>query len=332
MMNTTTLKTAVIGVGYLGNFHAQKFAALPETDLIAVCDIDVSRCDEMAQAHNTQAVYDYRQLIGKVDAVSIAVPTTLHHEVAKAFLSTGTHVLLEKPIASSLVEADDLIHTAKENNVILQIGHLERFNSVLVALDKVLDHPRFIDSVRIAPFKIRGTDINVILDLMIHDIDILQTILGSKIVSIHANGAPVLSDEIDLANARLRFENGCVANVAASRVSFKAERKLRIFQHDAYITVDMHNKKLAIHRKGKSEMFPGVPDIIHEEQVFEQSDALKDEIQAFIHSILHDEPATVSGVDGRNALATAIEITRIVTQDVEDYYANLHREAEDLFA
>lgn len=329
-MNTTKLKTAVIGVGYLGNFHAQKFASLPDTDLIAVCDIDAERCNEMANTHNTKAVYDYRELLGKVDAVSIAVPTSLHHEVAKAFLSTGTHVLLEKPIASTLVEADDLIHTANENNALLQIGHLERFNSVLVALEKVLDHPRFIDSVRIAPYKIRGTDINVVLDLMIHDIDILQSILGSPIVSIHANGAPVLSDHIDLANARLRFQSGCVANVSASRVSFKAERKLRIFQHDAYITVDMHNKKLAIHRKGESEMFPGVPDIVHEEQVFEQSDALKDEIIAFIQSIHQNRPATVSGQDGRNALATAIEITQIVTQDVEDYYANLRSEADEV--
>ncbi len=322
-MNTNKLKIAVIGVGYLGNFHAQKLAALPNTDLLAVCDIDKKRCDEMAKQHNTQAIYDYHELIGKVDAVCIVVPTHMHHKVAKAFLEAKTHVLLEKPIASTLQEADDLIETARQSKVILQIGHLERFNSVLIALQKVLDRPRFIDSLRLAPFKIRGTDINVILDLMIHDIDILQMLVGAPILSIQANGTPVLSEHIDIANARLQFQNGCVANISASRVSFNAERKLRIFQHDAYITVDMHHKKLSIHRKGNSEMFPGVPDIISEEQAFEQSDALNDEIIAFIHSIQHNKPPIVSGEAGRAALATAIEISRIVTLDLENYYASV---------
>lgn len=322
-MNTNKLKVAVIGVGYLGNFHAQKLAAMPDVELVAVCDVDKNRCDEMAKHHNTQAVYDYHELIAKVDAVCIVVPTHLHHKVAKAFLESKTHVLLEKPITSTLAEADDLIQTARQSKVILQIGHLERFNSVLIALQKVLKHPRFIDSVRLAPFKVRGTDVNVILDLMIHDIDILQMLVGTPIVSIQANGTPVLSEHIDIANARLQFANGCVANISASRVSFNAERKLRIFQHDAYITVDMHNKKLAIHRKGSSEMFPGVPEIISEEQVFDQSDALNDEIIAFIDSIQHNKAPVVSGEDGRAALATAIEISRIVTLDLENYYASV---------
>lgn len=310
------IRTAVIGVGYLGKFHAEKLALLPNSELVGVCDIHQERCSEVSQKYNTEAILDYSKLLDKVDAVSIAVPTSLHFPIAKFFLENGIHVLLEKPIASSVAEADLLINIAKEHRVVFQIGHLERFNSVLIALDTILDNPRFIESIRLAPFKPRGTDINVVLDLMIHDIDIIQRIVGAPIVNIHANGASVLSNHIDIANVRLQFENGCVANVTASRVSFKVERKLRIFQHDAFISLDLHNKKLAVHRKGISEMFPGIPEIISEEQAYEQGDALLDEISAFLHSIQTHTPPVVSGEDGKRALATAIEITRIVTEQV----------------
>lgn len=310
------IRTAVIGVGYLGKFHAEKFNTLPQSQLISVCDIDEERCQAIARAHNIAITTDYTSLLNKVDAVSIAVPTFLHYPIAKFFLENGVHVLLEKPIASTVEEAQSLIDIANDKNVVFQIGHLERFNSVLVALDTVLDNPRFIESIRLAPFKPRGTDINVVLDLMIHDIDIIQRIVGSPIANIHANGASVLSSHIDIANVRLQFENGCVANVTASRVSFKVERKLRIFQHDAFISLDLHNKKLAIHRKGISEMFPGIPEIISEEQAYEQGDALLDEISAFLHSVQTNSPAVVTGEDGKRALATAVEITRIVTEQL----------------
>lgn len=306
------VKTAVIGVGYLGRFHAQKFAHLANSELVGVVDVDRDRCDEVAVELGTAAFYDYHDLLGKVDAVSIAVPTAMHYDIAKAFLLSNTHVLLEKPITTNLLQADELIVLAKERNLVLQVGHLERFNPVLVALDNVLDTPRFIESTRLAPFKLRGTDINVILDLMIHDIDIIQRIVNSPVVNISASGAPVLSNLIDLANARLEFANGCVANVTASRVSFKAERKLRIFQPSGYLHVDMQDKKLAVFRKGHNEMFPGIPDIISEEQVFDQGDALLDEISAFLDCITNDNPVPVSGEDGKAALATAIEITQIV--------------------
>lgn len=310
------IRTAVIGVGYLGKFHAEKFDILPQSQLVAVCDIHEERCNAIARHHNIEAVLDYTKLLNKVDAVSIAVPTSLHHPIAKFFLENGVHVLLEKPIASTVEEAQSLIDIANEKKVIFQIGHLERFNSVLVALDTVLDNPRFIESIRLAPFKPRGTDINVVLDIMIHDIDIIQRIVGSPIANIHANGASVLSSNIDIANVRLQFQNGCVANVTASRVSFKVERKLRIFQHDAFISLDLHNKKLAIHRKGISEMFPGIPEIISEEQAYEQGDALLDEISAFLHSIETNTPPVVTGEDGKRALATAVEITHIVTEQL----------------
>ncbi len=310
------IRTAVIGVGYLGKFHAEKFALLPQSKLIAVCDIHEERCQVIARQHNVTALTDYTKLLGKIDAVSIAVPTFLHYPIAKFFLENNVHVLLEKPIASTVQEAESLIEIANQHARVFQIGHLERFNTVLVALDTILDNPRFIESIRLAPFKPRGTDINVVLDLMIHDIDIIQRIVNSPITNIHANGASVLSSHIDIANVRLQFENGCVANVTASRVSFKVERKLRIFQHDAFISLDLHTKELAIHRKGVSEMFPGIPEIISEEQAFEQGDALMDEIAAFLNSIQTLTPPVVTGEEGKRALATAVEITRIVAEQL----------------
>ncbi|MDQ2993496.1 MAG: Gfo/Idh/MocA family oxidoreductase [Pseudomonadota bacterium] len=310
-------RVAVIGVGYLGQFHAEKFAQLPEAHLVAVCDADRARADEIAAKYHVAAAYDYHELIGKVDAVSIVVPTSLHHEVTQFFLSHNIHVLLEKPITRTVAEADDLIATARAHNVILQIGHLERFNSAIVALDNILDNPRFIECLRLAPFKPRVTDINVVLDLMIHDIEIIQSIVKSPIKDIRANGAHVLSESIDIANARIEFENGCVANVSASRVSFNTERKIRIFQHDAYLSLDLHNKTLGIYRKGTSEMFPGIPDIICDQQVFDQGDALKAECKAFLSTILDNTPVLVTGEAGRAALATAIDITRIVSAQLE---------------
>lgn len=319
----TKIRSAVVGVGYLGKYHADKFAALPNSELVGVCDADHSRCDEVATSLNTTAFYDYHKLLDKIDAVSIAVPTALHYKIAKTFIQAGIHVLLEKPITNNIADAEELIALAKQHEVIFQIGHLERFNSVLVALENVIDNPRFIESTRLAPFKPRGTDINVVLDLMIHDIDIIQRIVNSPVKEIRANGAPVLSNMIDLANARIQFENGCVANVTASRVSFKTERKLRMFQHDAYISMDMHNKKLSIHRKGVSELFPGVPDITSEQQAFEQGDALMEEIKSFLQCIENKAVPAVTGEDGKNALATAIEITRIVRSQMANEYGSL---------
>jgi predicted dehydrogenase len=306
------INTAVVGVGYLGRYHAEKLATLPQSNLVAVCDIDAKRCEEIAQKYNAQSVTDYQSLIGLVDAVCIVVPTRLHHQIGNFFLSHGVHVLLEKPIATNLMEADDLITTAHNNKALLQIGHLERFNNVIKALDPILQNPLFIESVRLAPFKLRGTDVNVIADLMIHDIDIIQSLVKSRIKKIDANGAPVLSKDIDIANARIEFDNGCVANVTASRVSLKIERRLRIFQHDCYISLDLDSKKISVHRKGPHEMFPGIPEIINESHTLDQGDALKEEISAFLNSILESKPAVVSGEDGKRALATAIEISDII--------------------
>jgi len=218
---TTPLRTGVIGVGYLGKFHVEKYAKLPHSKLTAVCDINQASCEKAANEYQCKAITDYHDLVGLVDAVSIAVPTDLHYPIAKTCLENGIHVLLEKPMASTVAQADELIRIAKENHCVLQIGHLERFNSTLQALENVLDNPQFIESFRLAPFRLRGSDINVILDLMIHDIDIIQYIVKSPIAKIDANGASVLSKHTDIANARITFESGCVANVTASRVSLK---------------------------------------------------------------------------------------------------------------
>jgi len=308
------IRTAVIGVGYLGKYHAEKYSFLPNSELVGVCDVNRDQCEEIAAKHHVGAFFDYQALLDKVDAVSIAVPTLLHYPVARFFLENGIHVLLEKPISNTVAEGQKLIDIAKRNQLVFQIGHLERFNTVLKALYHIIDSPRFIESYRLSPFRPRGTDINVVLDLMIHDIDLIHDMVGAPIKRIAANGATVLSNHTDIANARIEFENGCVANVTASRVSVKVERKLRIFQHDAFIGLDLHNKKLDIHRKGVSEMFPGIPEIVREEQAFEPGDALRDEINAFLHSIITNTPPVVTGDEGLAALATAIEITRIVNE------------------
>lgn len=304
----STLRTAVIGVGYLGNFHAQKYAALPGIELVGVVDNDPKRAAEIAAAVGTQAYSDHRELIGRVDAVSVVVPTQFHHEVAKDFLSAGVHVLIEKPITVTIAEADDLIAIADQQQLVFQVGHLERFNPVLVALEGVLNGPLFIESVRIAPFKPRGTDVNVVLDLMIHDIDLIQHIVGSPVERIDAIGAPVFTGEEDIANARIVFENGCVANVTASRISLKSERKMRIFQRDAYITLDFQNRKVLVAQKGVGEMLPGIPNVKVNERELGEADALMNEIQSFIEAIRQGTQPRVSGRAGRMALETALKI------------------------
>lgn len=306
------LKTAVIGVGYLGKFHADKYAAHEGSDLVAVVDTNTDAAKQIADKHGVQALTDYRELLGKVDAVSIAAPTTLHHDIARDFLESGSHVLIEKPITVTVDEADDLIELALVNDRLIQVGHLERFNAALMDIGDTLETPTFIESHRLAPFNPRATDVNVVLDLMIHDIDIILNIVKSDIREMRVSGTQILTNSTDIANARLEFENGCVANITASRVSAKTERKIRIFQHNAYISVDFHNRVLSIYKKGDKEMHPGIPEIICEESTYENNDALNLEIIAFIDSIKNGTPITVSGEDGRRALDTAIRISALL--------------------
>jgi predicted dehydrogenase len=315
------LRTAVVGVGYLGAFHAEKLASLSESQLVAVADIDSDTARRVAHRLGVEAIGDHRELLDRVDAVSIAVPTQQHYPVAGDFLKAGVHVLLEKPIAATLAEAQTLIDLAARQRCVLQIGHLERFNpAVVAAVEGVITTPMFIESHRLAPFKPRGTDTSVILDLMIHDIDIILNIVGSPPQRIDASGIPVLSSDIDIANARIHFDNGCVANVTASRVSLRAERKMRLFQHNAYISIDFLNKKLGIYRKADRESAQGIPEITSEERVFVEGDALRSQIRAFLRAILEGTLPVVSGEDGKRALATAMEISHQLQRSLPPGY------------
>ncbi len=303
------LKVAVIGVGHLGKWHADKYAAAADCELIAVVDTDADNARQIAQKHGADAYSDYREVIPLVDAVSLVVPTSGHYKIAREFLEAGIHCLIEKPITETVAEAETLIEIAREKNRVLQVGHIERFNSVMIGIEAHLDQPQFLESTRLAPFTTRATDVSVILDLMIHDIDIILDLIDSPISQISASGISVLSDTIDIANARIEFENHCVANVTASRISRKRERKLRIFQKDAYLSADFQDKIIAINRKGQTDNAEGFKDISHEELGFEDNDALNLEVLDFIAAIKTGGKPAVSGEDGKRALATAIAIT-----------------------
>ncbi len=313
------IRTAVVGVGYLGRFHAQKYAALEQARLVAIADPNTAAREALQRELGVEGVDDYRGLLGRVDAVSIVTPTPSHHAIARFFLDAGVDVLLEKPITVTLEEGADLVAAARAGGRILQIGHLERFNAVIQAVQPRLTAPRFIESARLAPFKQRGTDVDVVLDLMIHDIDLILSIVRSPVISVDAIGSSVFSNEIDIANARLRFENGCVANATASRVSLKTERKLRVFEDDAYLSVDLHQKILTVIRKAEGPVPEGMPPVSIDERNFDQGDALNDEIQAFLASVASREAPLVSGEDGLLALKTAVDITDQVKKSRERF-------------
>ncbi len=305
---SAALRTAVIGVGYLGKFHARKFAETPGSELVAVVDIDDEVRDRVATDLGVDAIGDYRQLIGAVDAVSVVVPTPEHFDIAEAFLDSGVHVLVEKPITETVEQATRLIDIARERNAVLQVGHLERFNPAVRALEPLLHNPRFVESVRIAPYKDRGTDVDVVLDLMIHDIDLIQFIAGSPIERVEAVGAAVITDKPDVANARIRFESGCIANVTASRTSLKVERKIRIFQEACYFSADLHQKAVSVYRKGESTVGPLRLPISIERLECDDDDALRLEIEAFLDAVRDGASPVVTGEDGKRALETAMDI------------------------
>lgn len=306
------LRTAVIGVGYLGRFHAQKYAQLSGSKLVGVVDANTGARDKVATELGTRAFGDYRELFGEVDAVSLAVPTPLHHSIGCELLRNGIDVLIEKPIATTVSEARELVDLAQTNGRVLQVGHLERFNPAVLAAAERLRTPRFVESHRLAPFKQRGTDVSVVLDLMIHDIDLIQELVGTPIESIDAVGATVFSGEIDIVNARLRFKGGCVANTTASRISLKQERKIRIFQDDAYLSVDMQQKILTVIRKKDAAPVESPAQVSIEEESFDQGDALLAEIEAFLKAVRERSTPVVTGEDGLRALETAMKITALV--------------------
>lgn len=306
------MRTAVIGVGYLGRFHAQKYAQLPDAQLVAVVDANADAARRVGAELDVEACTDALQVLDRVDAVSIAVPTPLHFEIGRAALERGVHVLMEKPIATTVAEARALVDLARDRNCVLQVGHLERFNPAVVAAANRLNTPRFVESHRLAPFKQRGTDVSVVLDLMIHDIDLIQELVRQPIESIDAVGATVFSGETDIVNARIRFRGGCVANTTASRISLKQERKIRIFQDDAYLSIDMQQKVLTVIRKKDAAPVESPAQVSIEEESFDQGDALLAEIEAFLRAIREGTEPLVTGEDGLRALETAMHITRLV--------------------
>jgi predicted dehydrogenase len=310
------IRAAVIGVGYLGRFHAQKYAQAAGCELVAVVDSRAQAREQVAGEVKARALSDYHELLGRVDAVSIVTPTPTHFAIARDFFEAGAHVLVEKPITETPAEARELIAIAARAKRILQVGHLERFNAAILAAEPYLKSPRFVECHRLAPYRERGTDVNVVLDLMIHDIDIVQTIVGAPIATIDAVGTPVFSEEIDIANARIRFTNGCVANATASRVSLKTERKLRIFEDDAYLSLDLQHKIVTLIRKRTAADGAGPLPVTIEEQSLEQGDALKAEIEAFLGCIRDARAPVVTGEAGLMALETATRITEQVQQSL----------------
>jgi predicted dehydrogenase len=313
------MRTAVIGAGYLGRFHAQKYASLATCKLVGIADPNSETRQAVSAELGVPAHADYRELLGQVDAVSIVTPTPAHFMVAKEFLAAGAHVLVEKPMTVTIEEGEQLVEAAQRAQRVLQVGHLERFNAAVQAVQPILTVPRFIESARLAPFKHRGTDVNVVLDLMIHDIDLILSIVRSPVVAVDAIGSSVFSKEIDIANARLRFANGCVANATASRVSMKTERRLRLFQDDAYVSLDLQQKVLTVIRKGAGMGADGLPQVAIEENAYEQGDALKAEIEAFLHAAATGTPPAVSGADGLLALRTAVSITEQVASSMRQF-------------
>ncbi|MDQ1329787.1 MAG: hypothetical protein QG578_49 [Thermodesulfobacteriota bacterium] len=302
------LRVGVVGAGYLGKFHAEKYSQMDDVELAGIADLDRVQAEAVSKKVRTNAYTDYRDLIGKVDAVSVVVPTPAHYKVSRDFLENDIDVLIEKPITTTLGEADELINISETRGLIIQVGHLERFNPAILALKDIVKNPRFIESHRLSIFKERGTDVSVVLDLMIHDIDIISGFVKSEIRSIHAAGIPVITDRADIANTRLEFMNGCVANVTASRISTKNERKIRLFQQDAYISVDFANHEITIVRKKGGANESVIPGMDIEQLCFEKSDALKDELTAFVKAVSRREVPEVTGQVGRDALKVALSV------------------------
>lgn len=301
------IRVGVIGTGALGQHHARVYASLPEAELVGVADTAPERAGEMAARFGTKAYSDYTELFGKVDAVNIATPTTTHAEIGIHCLKEGIHVLAEKPIAHSLEAADQLIQAARENGRILQIGHLERFNPAVVALREIVTRPRFFEAHRMGLFSPRSLDVDVILDLMIHDLDIISLLVPSAVENITAVGIAILSNRIDIANARIQFADGCVANITASRVSMEKIRKLRLFQKQEYISVDYTRQDLAVFSLKQNDGSP-LPEIVNRKIEPEKKEPLLLELVSFLEAIRGAHPVACGGDEGRRALGLAMQI------------------------
>ncbi len=303
ILSMNKLRVGVVGIGHLGLKHAATYRQIPGCALTAICDTNPGRISHASAELNVPGFTDYRELFGKVDCVSIAVPTSLHYEIGAAFLKNGIHALLEKPFTTDLKEADSLIKIAGSKKLTLQVGHIERFNSAFSATKEIIREPKFIECHRLSPFPNRSLDIGVVLDLMIHDIDIILGLVNSPLKKSEAVGVPVLTAFEDIANARLTFKNGCVCNLTASRVSDEVMRKIRIFQHDTYISLDYKEARACVYKKDRAS-------ISKEDLPIEKEESLQKELASFIDCLAEGKEPLVSGKVAREALKVALEIRR----------------------
>lgn len=317
------IKVGVIGAGYLGRFHLEKYAALDEAELAGVAEIRPERLEEMAGRFGIPGFRDFRELLPRVEAVSIVVPTPLHGDIARVCLDRGVDILIEKPITSALNEAEALIGLARQRGRLIQVGHLERFNPAFLKVRESIQRPLFIESHRLSPFKERGIDVNVVLDLMIHDLDLILHLTGAATGQVQAVGIPVVSPQVDIANARIQFDDGAVANITASRISVKALRKMRIFQPAAYLSLDFGLKSYSLVRLEKTAQPPGngLPFAFEEGQ-FGDQDALELELRAFLRAVRERTAPPVTGEDGTRALALALEINRAIEENFSKIQAS----------
>jgi predicted dehydrogenase len=325
-MNTKT-RIGVVGVGHLGEHHARILSQIPEAELVGINDVDIQKGKSKAEKYGTRHFQNLDELLNLVDAVSLVVPTTAHHEAASRILTEGKDLLIEKPITETVEQAENLIDLARKKDLILQVGHIERFNPAFSAIEERRLHPKFIETHRLAQFNPRGTDVAVILDLMIHDIDLILSLVKAGVRDIEAAGVPVIADSQDICNARLTFENGCVANVTASRISARALRKMRLFQKDSYVSLDFLQKSVEVYSlvtadklpeelKDKKTVVGNIPveqtgkTIVYERPKVSEHDMLTEEIKSFLDSVRNRTKPKVTGEDGKNALEVALEIKR----------------------
>ena len=323
------IKIGVVGTGHLGTIHTRLWKTHSNVALIGIYDVDTERASKLAEEHSLISFTSLDEAITNCDALTIAAPTSIHYEIAKKCIEHNVHCLIEKPITENYSEALDLIHTAKERNLVIQVGHVERFNPALAAIKQYNIAPQFIEAHRLSQFKPRATDVSVIHDLMIHDIDIMLWLIDSKVSKIDANGVAILTDNIDIANARITFENGAVANLTASRISAKPMRKMRIFQKNAYISIDLGNQDVEVFRiKEDSETSTGteIPaamlgtidsaldgkSIVYEKPIVVESNAIFEEQKAFVEAILNHSPVAVSAEEAAEALNIAEQINNMI--------------------
>lgn len=308
------IRTAVVGTGYFGRFHANHYNKNPRAELVAVVDTDEARARVIADEFGAEPVTDLREIFGRVDAVSVAAPTPAHYAIARQAIEAGLHVLIEKPITDTVETANAITDLAEAKGIVLQVGHIERFSAAYRKLSEIITDPLYFESYRIAPWKERGIEVDVVLDLMIHDIDMIIGLVGSPVASVNAVGTPVLGRRIDLANARITFESGCVANVTASRVSYKTERRMRVFARNHYLSCNLGERRISGYRLRGDPMVDGLAAIEAENYEIPDEDSLGNEIDAFLDCIIN---GTKPMVDGR-AGCEALRVASLINESIEE--------------